>query len=404
MPAARAARRRRGDLARAPHCSTRRSRCAPPGSPRPVLAWLIGPGEALGATRSRADVDLSVDARLGARRGRRGGPASRAARRGCTSRSTPASAAAARRRPTGRTWSRPPRKAEADGVGRVVGRLVALRLRRRARPPDDRRARPSVFREAVDAAPSGAGCDPEVRHLANSAATLTAPEQPLRPGAARASPSTGCHRCPTWPARAARAAPGDDAARAGSRWSSGCRPGSGVSYGHIYTTDRETTLGAGAARLRRRRAAARRATSGRCCAAGRRRTVAGRVCMDQFVVDLGDDDGRGRRRGGAVRPRRRRRADRAGLGRRDRHHLLRDRHPGRPAGAARLRRRGGACRDSVPTGASGRRRRRRRRRRRGRRRGRPGGRAVRRRPVVPRPTTPRRDEPFGELPRHRSCR
>ena len=40
-----------------------------------VLAWLIGPGRALGATRSRADVDLSVNAALGAGRGGRGGRA-----------------------------------------------------------------------------------------------------------------------------------------------------------------------------------------------------------------------------------------------------------------------------------------------------------------------------------------
>jgi hypothetical protein len=65
--------------------------------------------------------------------------------------------------------------------------------------------------------------------------------------------------------------------------------GVGVSYGHIYTTDRETTLGLvplgyadGVSRAG--------GNLGPVLAAGRSRTVAGRVCMDQFVLDLGDDD------------------------------------------------------------------------------------------------------------------
>jgi hypothetical protein len=75
----------------------------------------------------------------------------------------------------------------------------------------------------------------------------------------------------------------------------------GVSYGHIYTTDRETTLGLvplgyatgcpGPA-----------ATWGRCSPQGAGRTVAGRVCMDQFVLDLGDDDVAVGDEGGALRP------------------------------------------------------------------------------------------------------
>ncbi len=49
--------------------------------------------------------------------------------------------------------------------------------------------------------------------------------------------------------------------------------------------------------------------------AGARRPVRGRVCMDQLVVDLGDDDVATGRGGRAVRLRRRRRAHRPGLGR-----------------------------------------------------------------------------------------
>ena len=113
--------------------------------------------------------------------------------------------------------------------------------------------------------------------------------------------------------------------------------GSGVSYGHTYTTDRETTLGLvplgyadGVPRAG--------GNVGPVLAAGRSRTVAGRVCMDQFVLDLGDDDVAAGDEVVLFGPGDDGEPDRAGLGRRDRHHLLRDRHPGRPAGAPGLRR------------------------------------------------------------------
>jgi alanine racemase len=65
--------------------------------------------------------------------------------------------------------------------------------------------------------------------------------------------------------------------------------GAGVSYGHTYTTARETTLGLvplGYADGIPRNAG----NVAPVLAAGGRRTIAGRVCMDQFVLDLGDDD------------------------------------------------------------------------------------------------------------------
>jgi alanine racemase len=64
--------------------------------------------------------------------------------------------------------------------------------------------------------------------------------------------------------------------------------GEGVSYGHTYTTERETTLAlvpAGYADGVPRNGGNRAPV----LAAGARRTIAGRVCMDQFVVDVGDD-------------------------------------------------------------------------------------------------------------------
>ena len=64
--------------------------------------------------------------------------------------------------------------------------------------------------------------------------------------------------------------------------------GQGVSYGHEYVTPAETTLGLvplGYADGIPRSAGGR----GPVLAAGRVRPVAGRVCMDQFVIDVGDD-------------------------------------------------------------------------------------------------------------------
>ena len=63
---------------------------------------------------------------------------------------------------------------------------------------------------------------------------------------------------------------------------------SGVSYGHLYVTDRETTLGLvplGYADGILRHATGRVEV----LAGGRRRAIAGRVCMDQFMIDMGDD-------------------------------------------------------------------------------------------------------------------
>jgi alanine racemase len=65
-------------------------------------------------------------------------------------------------------------------------------------------------------------------------------------------------------------------------------PGEGVSYGHTYTTRRETTLavvplgyGDGVPRAA--------SNVGPIALGGRVRTIAGRVCMDQVVLDCGDD-------------------------------------------------------------------------------------------------------------------
>jgi len=144
--------------------------------------------------------------------------------------------------------------------------------------------------EAFDAAldvVAAAGLRPELRHIANSAATLASPRAHydlVRPGIAVYGVSPGGELGP--PEQYGLAA----AMRLRARLAGVKRvpAGQGVSYGHEYVTGSETTLGLvplGYAD------GVPRAAGGRApvLAAGRVRPIAGRVCMDQFVLDLGDD-------------------------------------------------------------------------------------------------------------------
>ncbi|MFC9649268.1 MULTISPECIES: alanine racemase [unclassified Streptomyces] len=131
------------------------------------------------------------------------------------------------------------------------------------------------------------GAEPEVRHIANSAATLTLPEASfdlVRAGIAlygiSPSPEVGTSQ--------------DFGLRPAMTLSASVAlvkrvpEGHGVSYGHRYVTSRETTLGLvplGYADGIPRHASGR----GPVLVGGVRRRVAGRVAMDQFVVDLGGD-------------------------------------------------------------------------------------------------------------------
>jgi alanine racemase len=172
--------------------------------------------------------------------------------------------------------------AEAEGAVRVVG--LASHYACADEPEHPSVERQSVaFAEAVEMAEK-AGVRPEVRHIANSAAILTRPDSHydlVRPGIAMYGLSPvpllgdfGLRPAMTLVARVAlvKRVP----------------PGSGVSYGHTYVTDCETTLalvpagyGDGVPRH----------GSGvlEVLAAGRRHRIAGRVCMDQFVINAGDD-------------------------------------------------------------------------------------------------------------------
>jgi alanine racemase len=176
------------------------------------------------------------------------------------------------------------RKAELDGIIVAVGVWSHLAYADApGHPTIDRQLR--VFRDAVDIAEK-AGLRPEVRHLANSAATLTRPDTHFdltRPGLAvyglsplRDAPAASLGLLPAMPLQArltlVKRVPA----------------GHGVSYMHRYVTNRETTLGL--VPLGYADGIPRNATNvGPVQVGGRRRTIAGVVCMDQFVVDLGDD-------------------------------------------------------------------------------------------------------------------
>ena len=221
---------------------------------------------------------------VGARRDRRGRARARAAPPASTSRSTPAWAAAA---PIGADWPA----------------LVRTRAASRQRAPShvvgiwthfahaDAPEHPTVlaqqerFFEAVAEAEQ-AGLRPEVRHLANSAATLVHPSAHadlVRPGIAMYGLTPGAAG-----RRRLRPAPGHDAAGPARP-----RQGAAGRSGHqlrprLRRPTVDTVVGlvpAGYAD-----GIPRNATNvGPLLVEGRRTTIAGRVCMDQFVVDLGPE-------------------------------------------------------------------------------------------------------------------
>jgi alanine racemase len=137
-----------------------------------------------------------------------------------------------------------------------------------------------LFQEAVELAEK-AGLRPQVRHLANSAAVLTLPEARydlVRPGIAAYGlrPAPGLGTLGLRPAMTLTA---------GVAVVKRVAAGSGVSYGHTYVTARETTLALVAAGygdgVPRQGSNLLEVLAG-----GRRRRIAGRVCMDQFVIDM----------------------------------------------------------------------------------------------------------------------
>ena len=251
------------------------------GVTAPVLAWLNGPGEDFAAALA-ADVEVSVNAEWAlaelvqaARAAGRTAPVQLFAdtglsREGATPADWPGLVAAAA-------------KAQADGEVQVTGLWSHLAYADAPTHPTIGR-QVQVFEEAVALA-RRAGLTEARRHLANSAATIALPGtwyDMVRPGVAL----YGLDPL------------GGDPARHGLRPAMRVQArvvltkrvpaGVGVSYGHTYSPDRETTLALVPVGYADGvpRAAGNRAPV---LAAGAQRTIAGRVCMDQFVLDVGDD-------------------------------------------------------------------------------------------------------------------
>jgi alanine racemase len=172
-------------------------------------------------------------------------------------------------------------KAEADGSVTAIGIWSHFAYADEPGHPTISR-QIEAFRAAVDVA-ARTGVEPQLRHLANSAATLTLPEAHfdlVRPGVAvyGLSPVPQQGDFGLTPAMTLRAA-----AASVKR----VRAGEGVSYGHQYTTERATTLVL--VPLGYADGIPRHATNvGPVAIGGQRFTVSGRVCMDQIVVDVGD--------------------------------------------------------------------------------------------------------------------
>ncbi len=131
-----------------------------------------------------------------------------------------------------------------------------------------------------------AGFDLEVRHMANSAATLTTPGAAwdmVRPGLA----VYGLSPVPDLGTPADYGLTPAMTVSANATVVKRIPAGQGVSYGHTYVPDRETTVvdvPIGYVDGVPRHASSRGPVS----IGGQRYTIAGRVCMDQFVVDVGD--------------------------------------------------------------------------------------------------------------------
>jgi alanine racemase len=245
----------------------------------PVLAWLLAPGLPLHEGVA-ADIELSAASldllREIVEAGRRAGRPARVhlkldtglSRGGATAADWPALAEAAA-------------KAQADGEIEVVGLWSHFAYA-------DAPGHPSVdkqlaaFQEGVAVA-ERLGITPQYRHMANSAAILTRPDAHfdlVRAGIAMygLSPVPG-EKYGLRPAMTARAR---------VILSKRVPAGEGVSYGHTYVTERETTLAVvplGYADGVPRHAS----NAGPIELGGRVRRIAGRVCMDQVVLDCGDD-------------------------------------------------------------------------------------------------------------------
>ena len=249
------------------------------GITAPILCWLIAPGEDLAAAVA-AGIDLSANAPWAVTElvdaARAAGRPVRLhlkvdtglSRGGATAADWPELLTAAA-------------KAAAAGDAEVVGLWSHFAYADAPGHPTIAR-QVATYREALDTA-AGLGVVPQIRHLANSAATLTLPEAHfdlVRPGIAvyglTPVPPEQHGLTPAMTLRSHVAL------------TKRVPAGSGVSYGHRYVTRTETGLAL--VPLGYADGVPRNGTnSAEVWLAGARRRISGRVCMDQFVVDVGDD-------------------------------------------------------------------------------------------------------------------
>jgi alanine racemase len=248
----------------------------------PLLSWLAGPDESL-ADAVRADVDLSASEVWGVEEIRRAAIAAGRTARVHLKVDTGLSRAGA----TADRWRdvvEAAAKAQASGELRVVGIWSHFAY---ADAPDHptTAAQEAAFDDALALA-QRVGVTPDVRHLANSAAALTRPSSHydlVRPGIA----VYGLSPVPDDPVVSGWLHPAMTL-RARVALTKRVPTGAGVSYGHEYTTSAPTTLALvplGYADGVPRNAG----NTAEVFLGGKRRRIAGRVCMDQFVLDIGDD-------------------------------------------------------------------------------------------------------------------
>jgi alanine racemase len=141
----------------------------------------------------------------------------------------------------------------------------------------------AAYKEALAVA-EGTGITPQVRHIANTAAALDVPDSRydlVRIGGGTYGLATLPGGPPSWlrPAMTLRAR---------VALVKRVPAGTGVSYGHRYTTTRETTLGLVPVGYADGIPRAARGLS-LVWARGRRWPIAGTVCMDQLMIDFGDE-------------------------------------------------------------------------------------------------------------------
>jgi alanine racemase len=250
------------------------------GDTGPILSWLAVPGEQYGDAIT-ADIDVSaytVD-----QLDEIGAAARRTGRRACVQLKVDSG--------LGRGGALPSQWEE------VVAAAAQLQGRNRIEVTgvwshlacSDEPEHPSVtaqlrrFEAAISTARDG-GLQPRHLHLANSGGVLNLPDTwftMVRPGIAIYGVSPMADGSSTVDLSAAMTL------RASVAMVKRVPAGQGVSYGHTYVTRTETTLalvplgyGDGVPR--------HASSKGPVLAAGSKRTIAGRVCMDQFVVDIGD--------------------------------------------------------------------------------------------------------------------